>query len=309
MEGILQIPHSLLIFALPMKELLKKVKKLEIKTRRMVDNTFAGEYHSAFKGTGLEFDEVRPYQYGDDVRSIDWNVSARSDQMFVKLFKEERERTMFVAFDVSGSEDFGGEEGNKLRIGTEIAAILAFSALKNNDKIGLISFTDRIERFYPPEKGRTHVLSVIRGLLSTTPKSIGTNLRSAFDFVRKVLRRRSIFIVISDFIDEGYEQSLTQLSRRHEVILIRLFSPKEVMSKGSGFIPIMDAESGKLRWVNAANRAFRNNLRNSFEEIENKLEALGAKSRIDVLSINTEEDYISALEKFFRRRNTRRRRG
>ncbi len=292
-----------------MKELLRKVRKLEIKTRRMVENTFAGEYHSAFKGQGLEFDEVRLYQYGDDIRSIDWNVSARTGDVFVKLYKEERERTMFVIFDISASENFGGEESNKLQIGTEIAAILSFSALKNNDKIGLLTLTDRIERFFPAEKGRKHVLSVIRGLLSHKPGKPGTNLKAGFDFARKVLQRRSIVIVISDFIDEGYEKTLSQLATKHEVILIRLFSPKEILTKGSGFIPVMDAESGKMRWVNASNRGFRNRLQAKFESIGLNLESLGHKNRMDVLNINTEEDYVSALEKFFRKRNLRRKRG
>ena len=220
-----------------MKELLKKVRKLEIKTRRKVDATFAGEYHSAFKGQGLEFDEVRLYQYGDDIRSIDWNVTAKSGDVYIKKFKEEREQTMFVLFDISGSEEFGREDENKLQIGTEIAAILAFSAMKNNDKIGLATFTDRIERFYQPRKGRSHILSVIRGLLQHKMRSNKTNIGAAIEWVSRILKRKSIFILISDFLDENYETAVKHLARKHEVILIRLFNPKEVMRAGAGMIP------------------------------------------------------------------------
>ncbi|MEY3443472.1 MAG: hypothetical protein RLZZ519_1753 [Bacteroidota bacterium] len=289
-----------------MKDLLKKVKKLEIKTRRKVDSTFAGEYHSAFKGQGLEFDEVRLYQFGDDIRSIDWNVTAKSGDVYIKKFKEEREQTMFVLFDISGSEDFGRGDENKMQVGTEIAAIMAFSAMKNNDKIGLATFTDRIERFYAPRKGRGHVLAIMKGLMQHKMRSNQTNISSAVDWVKKTMKRRSLFIIISDFLDEGYETSLRHLSRKHEVILIRLFNKNEVMSAGAGMVPVFDAESGRQVWVNSGDGGFRKLVSRKFEELESNLSKLGKSHRIDFLTIDTTEDYVLSLEMFFRKRNARR---
>ncbi|HHG84770.1 MAG TPA: DUF58 domain-containing protein, partial [Bacteroidetes bacterium] len=248
-----------------MKELLKKVRRLEIKTRRMVDSTFAGEYHSAFKGQGLEFDEVRPYQFGDDIRSIDWNVTAKTGEPFIKTFREEREQTMFVLFDVSGSEDFGRGSENKLVVGTEIAAILAFSAMRNNDKIGLATFTDRIERFYAPKKGRKHILAIIRGLLQHKMHNKQTNIAQAVDWVQRTVKRKSIFIVISDFLDEGYHASLKHLARRHEVILVRLFNPSEVLDVGVGTIPVYDNESGRMVWLNSGDTGYRKTVAEKFK--------------------------------------------
>lgn len=292
-----------------MKEILKKVRRLEIKTRRMVDSTFAGEYHSAFKGQGLEFDEVRLYQFGDDIRTIDWNVTAKTGEVYIKQFREEREQTMFVLFDVSGSEDFGKEQSNKMLVGTEIAAILAFSAMKNNDKIGMATFTDRIETFFAPKKGRKHILSIIKGLLQHRQQSVQTSLRTAIDFVRKTIKRHSIVIVISDFLDEGYEKALTHLSRRHEVILIRLFNPDEVMKRGMGTIPVFDKESGKMVWINSGDGGYRLSLQKRFGEIQENLEKIALRNKIDLLRIDTSSDYIVELEKFFRRRNARKKSG
>lgn len=289
-----------------MKELLKKVRKLEIKTRRKVDATFAGEYHSAFKGQGLEFDEVRLYQYGDDIRSIDWNVTAKSGDVYIKKFKEEREQTMFVLFDISGSEDFGNGDESKMQVGTEIAAILAFSAMKNNDKIGLATFTDRVERYFTPRKGRSHILAIIRGLLVHKMRSNKTNIAAAVDWVSKTLKRKSVFILISDFLDENYETSVKLLARKHEVILIRLFNPNEVMRAGAGMIPAYDAESGQHVWINSGDGGFRNQVGKKFEEIEAALRSLGKRQNIDFLTIDTSQDYIHTLEMFFRKRNARR---
>jgi len=292
-----------------MKDLLKKVRRLEIKTRRMVDNTFAGEYHSAFKGQGLEFDEVRLYQFGDDIRSIDWNVTAKTGEVHIKKFREEREQTLFVLFDISGSEDFGHGTSNKLQIGTEIAAILAFSAMKNNDKIGVLTFTDRVEKFFAPKKGRKHILAVIRGLLESKGQSRLTNIRSGIDFARKTLKKHSVVIVISDFLDTDYEKALTQLGQRHEVILIRLFNPDEVMQRGIGTIPVRDNESGRMFWLNAGDTGYRGKVKLRFEEIYANLEDLSKKSRMDLVQIDTSKDYIVELEKFFRKRNARKKRG
>ncbi len=292
-----------------MKELLKKVRRLEIKTRRMVDETFAGEYHSAFKGQGLEFDEVRLYQFGDDIRSIDWNVTAKTGQVHIKKFREEREQTMFVLFDVSASEDFGHGDTNKLQIGTEITAILAFSAMKNNDKIGVMTFSNQVERFFAPKKGRKHILSIIRGLLQSQSRSRLTSLKAGIDFARKTLRRRSIVILISDFLDDGYEKALSQLAQRHEVILIRLFNPDEVMSRGLGTIPVRDNESGRTLWLNAGDTGYRTKVGKRFEEIYERLNDLSKKSKMDLVQINTTSDYFVQLEKFFRKRNARKQRG
>lgn len=290
-----------------MKDIIKKVRKLEIKIRKMVDNTFAGEYQSAFKGQGLEFDEVRPYQYGDDVRSIDWNVTAKTGQTFIKQFREEREQTLFVLFDVSGSGDFGPADENKRIIGMELTSILAFSSLKNNDKFGLATFSDRLEKFYKPNKGRKHILKIVRGVLSHTNRSEKTSIKFALDFIKNTLKRRSILIIISDFLDQGYEQSLVQLSRKHEVILIRLFHPNEMFEAGYGTIPVVDIESRRQRWLNAGDVGYRKQLNANFEAIEQRLKEICLRNRIDYLSINTREDYILILEKYFRQRNQRRR--
>lgn len=289
-----------------MKEILKKVRRLEIKTKRLVDSTFAGEYHSAFKGQGLEFDEVRLYQAGDDIRSIDWNVTAKTGTAYIKKFKEEREQTMFVLFDISGSEDFGSGSANKMLVGTEIAAILAFSAMKNNDKIGLATFTDRVERFYAPQKGRQHVLAIIKGLLQHKQTTMRTNISKAVDRVRRTLKRKSLFIIISDFIDDNYERSIKHLSQRHDVILIRLFNPAEVMKGGFGTIPVVDAESGNMIWMNTGDGGYRKAVAERFEAIEGNLKRLSRRHGLDMVSLDTTEDYALQLEKFFRRRNARR---
>ncbi|MFN0047763.1 MAG: DUF58 domain-containing protein [Cytophagales bacterium] len=285
-----------------MKEILKKVRKLELKIRRRVNNTFAGEYHTAFKGQGLEFDEVRQYQYGDEIRTIDWNVTARSNGVFVKKFKEERERTLFVLFDISGSEDFGNEQENKLMIGTEIASILAFSALKNNDKIGMATFSDQIEQFYAPQKGKKHVLAIIRSLLTHTAHSKGTNLALALDFIRKTQKRKSILLIISDFLAEDYTKSLINLSRKHEVILIRLFNPREVLTQGFGTVPTIDLETGEIAWIHAGNSQHQQQLSLHFEQIEKNLTHLSHKYEVGYISVNTQIDYFPVLEGYFKRR-------
>ncbi len=288
-----------------MRELLKKIRKLEIKTRRMVEANFAGEYHSAFKGQGLEFDEVRPYQYGDDIRSIDWNVTAKTNQVFIKEYREEREQTLMLIFDVSGSEDFGGEESNKLLKGTEIAAILAFSAMKNNDKVGLVTFTSGIESYFRPKKGRKHVLAIIRSLLLHKAEQTGTDFKAALDFVRRNLKKRSIIVLISDFLGENYELGLRQMARKHDVILIRLFNPAEIPPRGGGIVPVRDNETGVMRWINRSNTRYRNEIKKRFREIGFHLEDLGKKARLDVVEIHTDREYISDLERFFRKRNAR----
>ena len=290
-----------------MKDILKKVRRLEIKIRKVVESTFAGEYQSAFKGQGLEFDEVRPYQPGDDIRTIDWNVTAKTGELYIKKFREEREQTLFVLFDVSGSGDFGPSEENKRLIGMELASILSFSALKNNDKIGLATFSDKIEKYYKPNKGRKHILKIVRGVLTHENKSEKTDINFALDFTKHVLKRRSILIIISDFLDTDYEKSLIQLSRKHEVILIRLFHPNEVFRMGAGTIPVLEIETNTQRWLNAGDVGYRKQLNESFEHIETRLADLCKRNKIDFLSVNTQEDYIPILERFFKSRIQNRR--
>jgi uncharacterized protein (DUF58 family) len=289
-----------------MKEILRKVRRLELKIRKKVDNIFAGEYHTAFKGQGLEFDEVRLYQYGDEIRSIDWNVTAKTGQVYLKQFKEERERTFFVLFDISGSEDFGNEKENKLQIGTEIASILAFSALKNNDKIGMATFTDRIEQFYRPQKGRKHVLAIIRSLLTHQAQSKGTNIGMALDFFRKTLKRKSILLIISDFLDTNFEVPLRHLAQKHEVIIIRLFHPAEVLKDGFGIMPYYDVESGNTVWQFSGNSRQSNAISHHFENIHTQLTELSLKYRMDYLSVHTNSDYFPVLEGFFKKRKGKR---
>lgn len=287
-----------------MKEMLKKVRRLEVKTRRKVDNIFAGEYHSAFKGQGLEFDEVRPYQYGDDVRAIDWNVSARTGQLFVKVFREEREQTLFVLFDVSGSEDFGPGEENKRLVGTEIASILAFSAMKNNDKVGLATFSDQIEQYYKPQKGRKHVLKLIRGILTTTEQhSRKTNIEAAINFVRHTQKRHGVVILISDFLDTRFEQALIRLNKKHEVILIHLYHANEMFQVGSGTLPIIDMESGTRHWINTGDLGYRRQLNEAFSDIGLKLKGLAKRHNLAYLAINTRKDYFPQLYRFFQEYN------
>jgi uncharacterized protein (DUF58 family) len=289
-----------------MRDLLKKVRHLELKIRRMVDTTFAGEYLSAFKGQGLEFDEVRPYQYGDDIRTIDWNVTAKTGQVYIKKFREEREQTLFVLFDISGSGDFGPAEQNKRLVGMEIASVMAFSSLKNNDKFGLATFSDRIEKYYKPDKGRKHILKVVRGVLGHENRSEQTSINFALDFLRHTVRRRSILIIISDFLDDNYEKSLVRASRKHEIILIRLYHPNEVFQVSTGMVPVIDIETNQQRWLNAGDGKYRQQLKDRFDSIDTNLKEFCRRNRIDYLSINTQEDYFPVLESYFRKRNHRR---
>lgn len=292
-------------------EALRAIRRMEIRIRRLVDSTFAGAYHTAFRGQGLEFDEVRPYQFGDDVRTIDWNVTARAGQPHIKLFREEREQTLFVLFDISGSQDFGPEEENKREVGTLLTGIFAFSALRNNDKIGLATFTHDIERYFKPHKGRKHILAMVSDLLTHKNAGHTTDLAAALDFVKRILHKRSILIVISDFIPgddsqlDACETSLRQLSQRHEVILIRLFHPNEVFHTASGTVPVLSIESGRMTWVNAGDSGYRQQLNKTFDALYQRLANFCQKHDIGYLSIDTRSDYIQSLERFFRERKGR----
>ena len=241
------------------KELLKKVRKIEIKSRRLSDNLFGGEYLSTFKGRGMTFSEVRKYEFGDDIRSIDWNVTARYNSPFIKIFEEERELTVMLLVDVSGSELFATKNKLKKEIITEIAATLAFSALKNNDKVGAILFSDKVELFVPPNKGKSHILRIIRELIEFTPNSIKTNIDSSLRFLLNVIQKKAIVFMLSDFIDENYDKSLKLASKKFDLTGIRVYDIKETEIPKIGIVPIVDAESGQLEWIDTNSRRVREN--------------------------------------------------
>jgi len=283
-----------------MKDILQKVKRLEVKVRRLVNSTFAGEYRSAFKGTGLEFEEVRAYQVGDDVRFIDWNVSAKMNNLYIKVFREERELNLFVILDVSGSNYFGEGENQKLRIGMEIAAILGYCTLANNDKFGLLACSDQVERYFKPGKGRKRLLSIIDSLVQMSNKSLQTNLRLGLEHFRRAQKRRAVLFVISDFLDQDYENSLRALAPKHDVVLIRLFHPQEALGSFSGIIPIVDLESGATVWVHqTGDLTARQSVEERFRGIHTHLSDLATQCRMGYINLNVTEDYMPLLEKFF----------
>ena len=284
------------------KELLKKVRKIEIKTRRLSDHIFGGEYHSTFKGRGMTFSEVRQYQFGDDVRNIDWNVTARYSEPFVKVFEEERELTMMLVVDVSGSGLFGTRNGFKQDIITEIAATLAFSATQNNDKIGLILFSDVIELYIPPKKGRSHVLRIIRELLEFEPKSRNTNLENALSYLSRVMKKKAIVFVLSDFIAEDYQRTLKITSGRHDVTGIRVYDEKEEMIPNLGMVAMQDEESGKRIMVDTSSRAVRNNYAKYYRDRVDYFAESFKKSGAGSLSTRVDESYVKKLLGYFKTR-------
>ncbi len=289
------------------QRLFQQVRRLEIKTRRIVNTSLAGDYQAAFKGNGLAFEEVRPYQAGDDIRSIDWNVSARMGELYIKMFKEEREQNLFVLFDISDSEEFGVSYYTKKNIGAEIAALFAFSALKNQDKFGLATFTDTLEQFYKPKRGRTYILKIIRNILKDHKASSKTNIALAINFLLLTLRQKCILVVISDFIDSQYEQALVQLNRKHEVILIRLYHPLELDYAERAIIPVEELESGHIRWVNVAGHRYNHSMQNYFADLDEQLTKLKNKHGIDYASVNVTENYLPVLEKLLIHRKVRKR--
>jgi uncharacterized protein (DUF58 family) len=288
------------------RELLKKVRLIEIKTRGVVNQVFSGEYHSVFKGRGMEFSEVREYQYGDDIRTIDWNVSARLNHPFVKVYEEERELTVMLVVDVSRSGEFGTASQMKNEIAAEICAVLAFSAIKNNDKVGLILFTDRIEKFVPPKKGRAHILRIIRELLSGDPQGSGTDIRQALEYFNHVTKKRSIAFVISDFLDEGYDTILRIVARKHDVIAVELTDPREESLPSAGLLKLRDAENGSERWIDSAD----NRVRGAFEEywkaLRTERRQKFVRSSVDAIPIRIDRPYITPIVDFFRLRERRR---
>jgi len=285
-------------------ELLKKVRKIEIKTRGLSRNIFAGEYHSAFKGRGMAFSEVREYQYGDDIRDIDWNVTARYARPYVKVFEEERELTVMLLIDVSGSKDFGTVQVMKNEITTEIAATLAFSAIQNNDKIGVIFFSDKIEKFIPPQKGRKHILYIIRELLNFQPENKKTDISQVLKYLTNVIKKRCTTFLISDFIsNNNYLDALTIANRKHDVVAIQVYDRRETELPSVGLIKMKDAETGLERWIDSSSNKVRNMNREWWNRRQDEMIQLFNKCRVDSVSLRTEDDYVKSLLTLFHKRN------
>jgi len=284
------------------KELLKKVRKIEIKTRRLSNNIFGGEYHSAFKGRGMIFSEVRNYQFGDDVRTIDWNVTARYNEPFVKVFEEERELTLMLLVDISGSEQFGTTNAFKKNIVTEISATLAFSALQNNDKVGLVLFSDNIELYIPPSKGKTHVLRIIRELIEFKPLSRQTNISSALEFLISVVKKKSIAFVLSDFISSNYERNLKIASNKHDLTGIRIYDKMEEKIPNLGIVPMLDQETNKIKLVDTTSKLVRKKYESFNIENEKKFIQLFAKNGAGTIRCRTDESYVKKLLNYFKNR-------
>lgn len=284
------------------KELLKKVRKIEIKTKRLSNHMFGGEYHSTFKGRGMTFSEVRSYQFGDDVRSIDWNVTARYNEPFVKVFEEERELTMMLVVDISGSEMFGTKLQFKKEIITEIAATLAFSATQNNDKIGLLLFSDQMELFIPPKKGRSHVLRIIRELLEFEPKGKQTDLVEALKYVSSVMKKKAIIFVLSDFMADDYQHTLKILSGKHDVTGIRVYDEREEEIPNVGLVQMQDSETGELMMVNTSSKSVRRDYAIYFKEREAYFKESFNKSGAGTINIRVDESYVKKLLGYFKRR-------
>jgi uncharacterized protein (DUF58 family) len=285
------------------KELFKRIRQIEIRTKGLVSNIFGGEYHSAFKGTGMDFAEVRPYQFGDDVRNIDWNVSARYPETFIKVFEEEREQTVILAVDVSGSEDFASASAFKREIAAEICAVVAFSAIQNNDKVGLLLFSDQIELFVPPKKGRKHVLRLIRDLFAHEQQSTGTDLKVALNHLVHVLHRRSIVMLMSDFMDDGFEPALRAVARRHDTIAVHLTDPVESELPEVGLMEVTDAETGERILIDTSDVTVRNLYEEEARSREAALTKMFRRLRVDAIRIITDEGYVDPLIRFFRQRN------
>lgn len=284
------------------KELLKKVRKIEIKTRRLSDHVFGGEYHSTFKGRGMTFSEVRQYQFGDDVRNIDWNVTARYNEPFVKVFEEERELTLMLMVDISGSEFFGTQEQFKNEIITEIAATLAFSAMQNNDKTGLILFSDEIELYIPPKKGKSHVLRIIRELLEFKPKSNKTDIANALKFLSSVMKKKAIVFVLSDFIADGYRDTLKIAAKKHDVTGIRIYDKAEENIPNLGMVQMQDQETGELLLVNTGSKSVRNQYYSYHRERVDYFTESFTKSGAGAFSTRVDESYVKKLLGYFKRR-------
>ncbi|MBI1804252.1 MAG: DUF58 domain-containing protein [Ignavibacteriae bacterium] len=286
-------------------ELFKKVRKIEIRTKGLVNQIFSGEYHSVFKGRGMAFSEVREYQFGDDIRTIDWNVSARFNHPFVKVFEEERELTVMLVVDVSGSGEFGTVQQMKKDVAAELCAVLAFSALQNNDKVGVIFFSDIVEKFIPPKKGRTHILRIVREILDFKPAHRQTRVAEGLRYLTSAIKKRSIAFLVSDFLDEGYDDALKIAARKHDLIGIRLYDLREEALPSVGLMRVMDAESGEAMWVDTSDRLVRERYAAWWKERADTRTKLFRRSGVDAIDIRIDQSYISPLMQFFRAREKR----
>ena len=283
-------------------ELLKKVRKIEIKTKGLSNHIFAGEYHTAFKGKGMAFSEVREYQPGDDIRSIDWNVTARFNNPYIKVFEEEREMTVMLLVDVSASKDFGTHLQMKQEVVTELAAVLAFSAIQNNDKIGVILFSDKIEKFIPPKKGKSHILRIIRELIAFEPEHKGTDIGEALRYFNNVIKKRAVCFLISDFMNEGFEAPLRIANKKHDVVAVRIHDKREEELPNVGLVQMKDAEKGNIEWIDTSSKAIRTQFKANYLKHEAELLQLFRSSGVDTINIRTDEDYVKPLISFFKRR-------
>jgi uncharacterized protein (DUF58 family) len=288
------------------KELLQKVRRIELKTRGLSQHIFSGEYHSAFKGRGMTFSEVREYMPGDEVRTVDWNVTARFGHPFVKVFEEERELTAILLADVSASGDFGTSGMLKRELVTEVCATLAFSAIRNNDKVGLILFSDRVEKFIPAKKGRTHILRIVRELLETRPQGRGTDIQAVLRFLNNVVKKRCIVFLISDMMDQGYEDALTIANRRHDLVVLRSTDPRESEMPSIGLVPFTDPETGLVRWVDTGSKAVRRAYRAAALAHRDRTQDLLRRAGVDHATISTHEGYVRPLMRLFKQRETAR---
>jgi len=286
--------------------LLKKVRKIEIKTKGLSNHIFAGEYHTAFKGKGMAFSEVREYQPGDDVRSIDWNVTARYNAPFVKVFEEEREMTVMLLIDVSASGNFGTQEQFKRELATELSAILAFSAIKNNDKVGVIFFTDKVEQFIPPKKGKSHILRIIREVLAFQPTGKGTDIAGALEYFNSVIKKRSICFILSDFMSKEFDRPLKIASKKHDLVALRIHDTREDTLPNVGLVPMQDAETEKMIFVDTSSKKVRDNFAKNRLKATGKLRKLLPASGVDLIDITTGTDYVKSLINFFKTRGSRR---
>lgn len=285
------------------QDILKKVRHIEIKTRGLSRQVFAGEYHSAFKGKGMTFSEVREYQYGDAIRDVDWNVTARFNHPYVKIFEEERELTVMLLIDISGSEDFGTQEGFKREFIAELAAVLSFSAIQNNDKIGVILFSSKIEKFIPPQKGRKHILRIINELLKFEPQDKGTNISKALEYFTGIVKKRCTAFLVSDFIDKDFDKALMIANKKHDVAALRVFDKSEQTLPPLGLVELTDPETGELKSIDTSSKKNRNLYEQWWKERINYCDTTFKKSGVDFVDMPIDEDYVQPLVKFFKKRS------
>lgn len=286
-----------------MKDLLKKLRKYEIQIRKAINSHMQGDFHSVFKGSGLEFDDVRPYQYGDDIRTIHWNLSAKGHGTFVKTYREEKEQTVFFILDVSASEDIGTPGRTKGDIGREICGVLTLSAVKESSHVGLICFSDVREKYLKPVKGHSQAYEIISALASLKPKSLQTNLNKAIAFALNIIKRKSVIILISDFIDEGYLDNLKALSKRHDLVMVHISDKRETGLPGLGMIPVLDKETGKTLWINSSSDEFRKKIGGAYLQRKDELEKFSRKHEVNFISLDTTDDYVPKLLRLFKVRN------